>query len=285
MRSLRHSSWRVTRPHGSYRATSLAIAIRAFSDDLIGAHGNKGHRISSCRAHHCKWATHSSSQGHGASRRASSSYQQLPEPLSESAVAGVALDLQTSAKIEGEESQIATITLRPGQTLRAESGSMIFMTEGVQMETSSDVSIGMKRFMTGQNVFVTDFTYTGDSTGTVALGTDFPSKLLKLHLPDYPDSALVCQKGAYLASSPSINIEMAFTKSFTSGFFGGEGFVLQKLEGDGDVLIKAGGTLVTKELEEGESLRVTSGSLVAFTSTVDYGTYEYTIREPNPFFS
>jgi uncharacterized protein (AIM24 family) len=142
------------------------------------------------------------------------------------------------------------------------------------METAlSDVSSAMKRFMTGQNLFVTDFTYQHGTKkeGTVALGTDFHSKILRLHLPDYPDQTLVCQKGAYLASNPDVNIEMAFTKNFASGFFGGQGFVLQKLEGDGDVLIKAGGTLVTKELKEGEALRVTSGSLVAFTATVDYG--------------
>jgi uncharacterized protein (TIGR00266 family) len=181
------------------------------------------------------------------------------------------VDLQASAKIEGEESQIATITLKPGQTIRAESGSMIYMTEGVAMETSSDVSSAMKRFMTGQNLFVTDFSYQGDKEGIVALGTDFPSKILRLHLADYPDQTLVCQKGAYLASNPNVTIEMAFTKNFSSGFFGGQGFVLQKLQGDGDVLVKAGGTLVTKELEEGETLRVASGSLVAFTATVDYG--------------
>jgi uncharacterized protein (TIGR00266 family) len=182
------------------------------------------------------------------------------------------VDLRASAKIEGEESQIATITLKPGQTLRAESGSMIYMTEGVEMETSSDdVSSAMKRLMTGQNLFVTDFSYQGQKEGIVALGTDFPSKILRLHLPDYPHQTLVCQKGAYLASNPNVTIEMAFTKNFSSGFFGGQGFVLQKLQGDGDVLVKAGGTLVTKELKEGETLRVTSGCLVAFTATVDFG--------------
>lgn len=198
--------------------------------------------------------------------RWASSSQQVPAVPPSSFV-----DLQASAKIEGEESQIATITLKPGQTIRAESGSMIYMTEGVAMETSSDVSSAMKRFMTGQNLFVTDFSYQGDKEGIVALGTDFPSKILRLHLADYPDQTLVCQKGAYLASNPNVTIEMAFTKNFTSGFFGGQGFILQKLQGDGDVLVKAGGTLVTKELEEGETLRVASGSLVAFTATVDYG--------------
>jgi len=207
-------------------------------------------------------------------RRLSSSV--APRPESSLAL----LDLQASAKIEGEESQIATVSLKPGQVLRAESGSMIYMTPGVEMEATADnVSGAMKRFMTGQNLFVTDFKYTGEGEGTVALGTDFPSKILRLRLEDYPNSTLVCQKGAYLASNPSVNIEMAFTKSFTSGFFGGQGFVLQKLEGEGDVLVKAGGTLVKKELEEGETLRVTSGSLVAFTDTVDYGTCVYSMGD------
>lgn len=192
-------------------------------------------------------------------------------PRPESSVA--LLDLQSSSKIEGEESQIATVTLQPGQVLRAESGAMLFMTEGVHMEATSGAAISsaMKRMLTGQNLMVTDFTYTGDKEGIVGLGTDFPSKILRLRLEDYPNSTIIAQKGAYLASNPSVNIELAFAKNFSAGFFGGEGFVLQKLEGEGDVLIKAGGTLVKKELEEGQSLRVTSGSLVAFTDTVDYG--------------
>ena len=206
-------------------------------------------------------------------RHSSSSSSLVPPPEESSSVALV--DLQSSAKIEGEESQIATITLQPNQAVRAESGSMIFMTEGVEMETTAGnggIGSAMKRTMTGQNLFVTDFVYKGDSQGTVALGTDFPSKILRLRLDDYPNSTLTCQKGAYLASNPSVNIEMAFTKSFSSGFFGGQGFVLQKLVGTGDVLVKAGGTVVTKELQEGETLRITSGSLVAFTDTIDYGT-------------
>jgi uncharacterized protein (AIM24 family) len=125
--------------------------------------------------------------------------------------------------------------------------------------------------MTGQNVFLTDFTYTGEKgEGTLGLGTDFPSKILRLTLDDYEGSALICQRGAYLASNPSVEISMEATKSLSAGFFGGQGFILQRLSGHGDVLIKAGGTLVEKELEAGEQLRVTSGSIVAFTTTVDY---------------
>jgi len=178
------------------------------------------------------------------------------------------VDLQTSAKIEGEETQVATITIYPGQKIRAESGSMLFMTESIQMETSSSMSDGMKRFMTGQALFVTDFTAT-DVPGEVTLGPAFPSKILRLNLQEYGDE-LICQKGAYIASNHSINIDLAFAKNFSAGFFGGEGFVLQKLTGSGDVLLQACGTLVRKDLEEGETLRVSSGTLVAFTNTVDY---------------
>ena len=182
------------------------------------------------------------------------------------------IDFSVSAKIEGEESQTATVRLRPGETLRAESGAMLFMTQGVEMNTDlQGASAAFTRMMTGQNVFLTDFTYKGDKgEGEVGLGTDFPSKIVRLTLEDYENSTLICQRGAYLASNPSVNIEMAFTKSLSAGFFGGQGFILQRLSGQGDVLIKAGGTLVEKDLREGETLRVTSGSIVAFTSTIDY---------------
>ena len=136
--------------------------------------------------------------------------------------------------------------------LRAESGAMLYMTQGVTMETSMGLgaskgsnqggfSKGLTRMMTGQNLMVSDFQYTSHPTssnstesddydnagssayGTVGLGTDFPAKILKFDLADYPESKLVCQKGAFLAGSHSILMEMAYTKSFTSGFFGGEG--------------------------------------------------------------
>jgi uncharacterized protein (TIGR00266 family) len=181
------------------------------------------------------------------------------------------IDFSINSRIEGEESHVAIVDLYPGEVLRAESGAMLFMTEGIVMETKlNGVSSAFTRMLTGQNLFLTDFHYEGDSKGTVGLGTDFPSKILRFTLQDYPNSNLICQKGAYLASNPSVNIEMEFTKSLSAGFFGGQGFVLQKLSGEGDVLLKGGGTVVKKELKEGETLRVTSGSIIAFESTMDY---------------
>jgi uncharacterized protein (TIGR00266 family) len=187
------------------------------------------------------------------------------------------IDFAVSSKIEGEESQIATIKLIPGEKLRAESGSMLFMTQGIEMATNLDggASSAFRRMMTGQNIFLTDFIYNGTKdkdgggSGSVALGTDFPSKIVRLSLDDYGGS-LIAQRGAYLASNASVDIQMEFTKTMTAGFFGGQGFILQRLLGEGDVLIKAGGTLVERFLKDGEVLRASSGSIVAFETTVSY---------------
>jgi uncharacterized protein (TIGR00266 family) len=134
----------------------------------------------------------------------------------------------------------------------------------------NDASSAMNRFLTGQNLFLTDFRYEGDTMGTVGLGTEFPSKILRFNLKDHPGSQLICQKGAFLASNQTVDVTMEFTQSLSAGFFGGQGFVLQKLSGDGDVLVKGGGKIVQKELKAGETLRVTSGSIVAFESSMDY---------------
>lgn len=201
----------------------------------------------------------------------SSNDRSLPETVAVSTPPAIPIDLRVAAKIEGEESHIATVQLSPGEVLRAESGAMLYMTHGVVMETSlQGASSAFQRMLTGQNVFLTDFKYEGQSSGTVCLGTDFPSKILRLRLDDYSNSTLICQRGAYLASNPTVDIQMEATKSLTAGFFGGQGFILQKLTGHGDVLVKGGGTVVNKTLSEGETLRVTSGSIVAFESSISY---------------
>lgn len=164
--------------------------------------------------------------------------------------------------------------LGPDQVLRAESGAMLYMTEGIAMETSTGggLSQGFQRMLTGQNLFLSDFRYAGTSgtTGRVALGTDFPSKILRLRLQDYHGDKIVCQKGALLCASHTVDIQMEFAKKLTAGFFGGEGFVLQGLTGTGDVFVKAGGTVIKKVLGDGETLRVSSGCLVAFENGVEF---------------
>ncbi|GKY92732.1 hypothetical protein MPSEU_000243200 [Mayamaea pseudoterrestris] len=177
------------------------------------------------------------------------------------------VDFETNSRIDGEESQTLTIQLQPGQGVRAESGAMIYMTESVDMNTQL-LTGAMSRFLTGQSVFLTDYVCT-DKPGTVCLGTNFWSKVIRLNLQDYGGS-LICQRGAFLAGNAGINIEMEMTKSLTAGVFGGQGFILQRLVGDGDVFVKAGGTLVVKDLKDGEVLRVSSGSIVAFQRGIDY---------------
>jgi uncharacterized protein (TIGR00266 family) len=188
-------------------------------------------------------------------------------------VVGIPINFDQAAQIRGKESQIAVIELEPGQVLRAESGAMMYMTDGVEMSTTAGggLSSGFQRMLTGQNFFISDYTYSGPpgTKGVVALGTDFPSKIVRLNVNEL-GGKIVCQKGALLCASHTVNIEMEFTKNFKSGFFGGEGFVLQKLTGDGDVFVKAGGTLIRRDLKEGETLRASSGCLVAFVDA-DYG--------------
>lgn len=194
------------------------------------------------------------------------------------------LDFDESSQILGSESQTLQVTLRPGQTLRAESGAMLFMTSGIDMTTSLGgsnsngsgwmMSSAMSRALSGGTLFLSDYTFNGSTTGRVGLGTEFPSKIIRLSLREY-DEKIICQRGAYLASSATslddmVEIQTEFTKTFAAGFFGGEGFILQSLIGKGDVFLKAGGTLVRRDLKDGERLRISSGSLVAFTRQIQY---------------
>jgi uncharacterized protein (TIGR00266 family) len=186
-------------------------------------------------------------------------------------------------KIQGQESHTAIVRLHRGQVLRAEAGAMLFMSDGVVMDTTlQGMSSALTRVLTGQNMFLTDFRYEGNNNdyGEVGLGTDFPSKILRFRLDDYAQQSLICQRGALLASNGATAVQIAteFTKSLTAGFFGGQGFILQRLTstnesgngGGGEVLIKGGGTIVHKRLNDGERLRVSSGSIVAFEPTVQY---------------
>ena len=212
----------------------------------------------------------------------SSSIQPRQDALTSSdGVVGVPIDFDTCSSIEGKESQIVTIRLEKDQVLRAESGAMMYMTDGIQMNTTTGggLSAGFKRFLTGQNVFISDYTYDGSSGpyGFVALGTDFPSKILRIPLQEY-GGKIICQQGALLCASHTVDINIEFTKKFSTGFFGGEGFVLQGLSarslssssGTGDCLVKAGGALIRKDLREGEVLKISSGCLVAFQDGVDF---------------
>lgn len=174
-------------------------------------------------------------------------------------------------KIYGDDMQIVEVELDPGEGVRAETGAMMYMEEGIEMQTSTGGGLfkGFKRMITGESFFITTFLYNGSEKGHVAFGAPYPGKIITLEL-DKLGGSFLCQKDAFLCAAKGIEIEVAFTKKIGAGIFGGEGFILQRLEGNGMAFIHAGGTIIKKELQANETLRVDTGCLVAFSPSVDY---------------
>ena len=174
-------------------------------------------------------------------------------------------------KIHGDDMQIVEIELDPGEGVRAEAGAMMYMEEGIRMQTSTEGGVfkGFKRMITGESFFITTFLFSGAGKGHVSFGAPYPGKIIPLHL-DKMGGEFLCQKDAFLCAAKGIEIEVAFSKRLGSGLFGGEGFILQRLVGDGMAFIHAGGTIIEKQLAAGEKLRVDTGCLVAFSPSVDY---------------
>ncbi len=173
--------------------------------------------------------------------------------------------------IYGDDMQIVEVELDPGEGIRAEAGAMMYMDEGIEMQTSTGGGIfkGFKRMITGESFFITTFLYNGKGKGHVAFGAPYPGKIIPLEL-DTLGGRFLCQKDAFLCAARGIEIEIAFTKKIGAGLFGGEGFILQRLEGDGMAFVHAGGTIIQKNLLSGERLRVDTGCLVAFSPSVNY---------------
>ena len=174
-------------------------------------------------------------------------------------------------KIQGDDMQIVEVELDPGEGVRAEAGAMMYMEEGIEMQTSTGGGLfkGFKRMVTGESFFITTFLYQGRGKGHVAFGAPYPGKIIPLELGTLGGSFL-CQKDAFLCAARGIEIEVAFTKRLGAGIFGGEGFILQRLEGEGMAFVHAGGTIIQRELQAGENLRVDTGCLVAFSPSVNY---------------
>jgi len=174
-------------------------------------------------------------------------------------------------KIFGDDMQIVEVELDPGEAVRAEAGAMMYMENGIEMQTGTGGGIfkGFKRMITGESFFITTFLHRGRNKGHVAFGAPYPGKVIPLHLDDLGGEFL-CQKDAFLCAAQGIEIEVAFTKHMGAGLFGGEGFILQRLVGSGMTFVHAGGTIIEKQLAPGESLRVDTGCLVAFAPTVNY---------------
>lgn len=174
-------------------------------------------------------------------------------------------------KIYGDEMQVVEIELDPGEGVRAEAGTMMYMEDGIEMQTSTGGGLfrGFKRMITGESFFITTFLHNGSSKGHVAFGAPYPGKIIPLQLEDFGGS-FICQKDSFLCAARGIEIEVAFTKKLGAGFFGGEGFILQRLEGKGRAFIHAGGTIIRKALRPNETLRVDTGCVVGFSPSVDY---------------
>ena len=177
---------------------------------------------------------------------------------------------QIDYKIVGDDMQAVVVALDPGETVQAEAGAMMFMENGIEMNTDMQGGVvgGIKRMIGGESFFLATFTNSGREKRHVAFAAPYPGKILSLNLAE--TGAMICQRDAYLCSAYGIEISMAFTRRLGAGFFGGEGFILQKLSGDGYAFIHAGGTLIKHKLDTEESLKVDTGCLVAFQESVTY---------------
>ena len=201
-------------------------------------------------------------------------------PWTHSRQAGLADDIDF--EIKGQELQFVEIELDPGESAIAEAGAMVWKDASVAMSTVfGDGSGGAgesftakllgagKRLITGESLFTTVFTHTGQGKARVAFASPTPGAILPLRLADY-GGRLICQKDSFLAAAKGVSIGIHFQKRVLTGLFGGEGFIMQKLEGDGWVFVQMGGTVVERELRPGEELHVDTGCLAALTPDVDF---------------
>ncbi len=185
-------------------------------------------------------------------------------------------------KIYGDDMQFVQVELDPQETVVAEAGSFMMMDGNIRMETifgdaSSSAGGGLmgkllgagKRLITGESLFMTTFTNEGTGKSHVSFASPYPGKIIPMDLSQL-NGKIICQKDAFLAAAKGVSVGVEFQRKLGAGFFGGEGFIMQKLEGDGMAFIHAGGTIAEKELAPGELLRVDTGCLVAMTSGVHY---------------
>lgn len=183
-------------------------------------------------------------------------------------------------EVFGDDLQFVEIALDPAETVVAEAGAMMYLDDGVEFETKmgdgSDPDQGLfgklkaagKRAITGESVFMTHFTNRGGGRSKVAFAAPYPGKIVPVDLAEI-GGRLICQKDAFLCAAMGTKIGIVFNKRLGTGFFGGEGFILQDVSGDGLAFLHAGGTIIEKRLM-GDRLRVDTGCIVAFEPTIDY---------------
>lgn len=174
-------------------------------------------------------------------------------------------------KIYGDDLQLVEVELDSGETVRAEVGTMTYMEGGIEMQTSTGGGLlaGLKRMVTGDSFFITSFYNKGQQRARVAFAAPYPGKIIPLDLSTLGGN-FICQKDSFLCAAKGIEIEIAFSKRLGAGLFGGEGFILQRLTGDGLAFVHAGGTIIEKDLAAGETVRVDTGCIVAMAPSVDY---------------
>jgi uncharacterized protein (TIGR00266 family) len=183
--------------------------------------------------------------------------------------------------IHGDDMQFVEIELDPGESAIGEAGSMMYMEDGIVMETifgdGSSQQSGLfgkllgagKRLVTGESLFTTVFTHNGHGKKRVAFAAPYTGKVIPFDLKKY-GGTMICQKDAFLCAAKGVALGIAFQKRMGAGFFGGEGFIMQKLEGDGLAFCHSGGTVIERTLAPGEVLRVDTGCVVAYTPEVDF---------------
>ena len=186
-------------------------------------------------------------------------------------------------KLFGDDMQLVEIELDPGESVLAEAGAMTYIESGIRMQTifgdgsANDsnrtfadrlMSAG-KRALAGESIFMTVFENAGTGKSHAAFAAPYPGKIIPVELKEF-NGTLICQKDAFLCAAKGVSISVCLQKKIGAGFFGGEGFIMEKLTGDGLVFLHAGGTILKKELAPGETLRLDTGCLVAISDTVDY---------------
>ena len=184
-------------------------------------------------------------------------------------------------EIRGAEMQCVEVELEPGEAAIGEAGSMMFMDAGIQMDTifgdGSAAQGGLmskllgagKRLVTGESLFTTVYSNAGNGKRRVAFAAPYPGKILAMDLRQL-GGTLICQKDAFLCAARGVSLGIYFQQKLSVGFFGGEGFIMQKLDGDGLAFVHAGGTVLRRELQVGESLLIDTGCIVALTPSVSF---------------
>ncbi|MBT9501742.1 MAG: TIGR00266 family protein [Burkholderiaceae bacterium] len=184
-------------------------------------------------------------------------------------------------EIKGAEMQFVEVELDPGEAAIGEAGSMMFMDAGIAMDTifgdGSAAQTGFlgkllgagKRLITGESLFTTVYTNQASAKQRVAFAAPYPGKILPMDLRQL-GGTLLCQKDAFLCAARGVSLGIAFQQKMSVGFFGGEGFIMQKLDGDGLAFVHAGGTVVKRELQPGQTLLVDTGCVVAYTPSVNF---------------